>query len=169
MGQRALVEQRRWFGVCRWYEGHSGWEGRRGNPCNPLIRVICDSDKRMTADWMSGGWEHADGTKDTAAVESWGHPCNLLIRFIRLFFCRPCGLRLCLFCALPSALLSLLIRLSSPNPCNPRFRQPTHALRPTLAVPLPSPVSLPLQSAFNPLIRVIRDSDNKKILVKNSE
>ena len=55
MGQRTLIEQRRWFGVCRWYEGYSGGGVMGGNPRNPLIRVIRDSDKRMTADWMSGG------------------------------------------------------------------------------------------------------------------
>ena len=29
----------------RWHEGQSGWEGLWGNPCNPKIRVIRDSDK----------------------------------------------------------------------------------------------------------------------------
>ncbi len=36
--------------------------------------------------------------------------------------------------SLPSALLSPFIRLSSANLCNPRFRQVTHALCPTLAL-----------------------------------
>ena len=89
---------------------------RLSSAFNPLICVIRDSDNLPT-------------------------PFALLSPFIRLslFLFWPCGLRLCLLCALSSALLS------------PFFS------------PLPSPVSpfIPsrLSSAFNPLICVIRDSD----------
>ena len=80
VGQRTRIEGTQ-VG-CRWYEGQSGGGVVGGNPCNPLIRVICDSDKRMAADCDERGTHGGAGLGRERTPQGKGAERNHLYQLI---------------------------------------------------------------------------------------